>query len=78
MQQNFIQNVNDSINQTMSRSIITHVTVLMVSIILCVFGGTAIRGFSFALLLGLLIGTYSSIFVASPIMVDLMNRKKKA
>jgi SecD/SecF fusion protein len=72
-----VQNVNDSINQTMSRSIITHVTVLMVSIILCVFGGTAIRGFSFALILGVLVGTYSSIFVAAPIMVDLMARKKK-
>ncbi len=71
-----VQNVNDSINQTMSRSIITHVTVLMVSIILCVFGGTAIRGFSFALILGVLVGTYSSIFVAAPIMVDLVGRKK--
>lgn len=71
-----VQNVNDSINQTMSRSIITHVTVLMVSIILCVFGGTAIRGFSFALILGVLVGTYSSIFVAAPIMVDLVARKK--
>ncbi len=73
-----VQNVNDSINQTMSRSIITHVTVLMVSIILCVFGGTAIRGFSFALIVGVLVGTYSSIFVAAPIMVDLISRKKKA
>ncbi|HLP50241.1 MAG TPA: protein translocase subunit SecDF [Chitinophagales bacterium] len=72
-----VQNVNDSINQTMSRSIITHVTVLMVSIILCVFGGSAIRGFSFALIVGVLVGTYSSIFVAAPIMVDLMSRKKK-
>jgi SecD/SecF fusion protein len=73
-----VQNVNDSINQTMSRSIITHVTVLMVSVILCVFGGTAIRGFSFALIVGVLVGTYSSIFVAAPIMVDLISRKKKA
>ncbi len=72
-----VQNVNDSINQTMSRSIITHVTVLMVSIILCAFGGTAIRGFSFALIVGVLVGTYSSIFVAAPIMVDLISRKKK-
>jgi SecD/SecF fusion protein len=73
-----IQNVNDSINQTLSRTIMTVVTVFLVALILFVFGGTPIRGFSFALLLGLLIGTYSSIFVASPIMVDLMNRKKKA
>jgi len=72
-----IQNVNDSINQTLSRTIMTVVTVFLVALILFIFGGIPIRGFSFALLIGLLIGTYSSIFVASPIMVDLMNRKKK-
>jgi SecD/SecF fusion protein len=72
------QNVNDSINQTLSRTIMTVMTVLIVSIILFLFGGTTLRGFSFALIIGLLIGTYSSIFVASPIVVDLMNRKKKA
>ncbi len=72
-----IQNVNDSINQTLSRTIMTVVTVFLVALILFIFGGTPIRGFSFALILGLLIGTYSSIFVAAPIMVDLMNRKKK-
>jgi SecD/SecF fusion protein len=71
-------NVNDSINQTLSRTIMTVMTVLIVSIILFFFGGTTLRGFSFALIVGLMIGTYSSIFVASPIVVDLMNRKKKA
>ncbi len=73
-----VQNVNDSINQTLSRTIMTVFTVFIVALILFLFGGTPIRGFSFALIIGLLIGTYSSIFVASPIMVDLMNRKKKA
>jgi SecD/SecF fusion protein len=72
------QNVNDSINQTLSRTIMTVMTVLIVSIILFFFGGTTLRGFSFALIIGLLIGTYSSIFIASPIVVDLMNRRKKA
>ncbi len=72
------QNVNDSINQTLSRTIMTVMTVLLVAIILFVFGGAPIRGFSFALIIGLLIGTYSSIFIASPIMVDLMSRNKKA
>lgn len=71
-----IQNVNDSINQTLSRTIMTVVTVFLVALILFIFGGIPIRGFSFALICGLLIGTYSSIFVASPIMVDLMSRKK--
>jgi SecD/SecF fusion protein len=75
---NLEQNVNDSINQTLSRTIMTVMTVLIVSLVLFLFGGTAIRGFSFALIIGLLVGTYSSIFVASPVMVDLMNRKKKA
>ncbi|MCW5907140.1 MAG: protein translocase subunit SecDF [Chitinophagales bacterium] len=75
---NLEQNVNDSINQTLSRTIMTVMTVLIVSLVLFLFGGTAIRGFSFALIIGLLVGTYSSIFVASPVMVDLMNRKKQA
>ena len=72
-----VQNVNDSINQTLSRTIMTVFTVFIVSLILFIFGGASIRGFSFALLIGLLVGTYSSIFVASPIMVDLMSRKNK-
>lgn len=71
------QNVNDSINQTLSRTIMTVMTVLIVSIILFIFGGTPLRGFSFALIIGLLVGSYSSIFVAAPIVVDLMGRKKK-
>ncbi len=71
-----IQNVNDSINQTLSRTVMTVVTVFLVALILFLFGGNPIHGFSFALIIGLLIGTYSSVFVAAPIMVDLMNRKK--
>lgn len=73
-----VQNVNDSINQTLSRTIMTVVTVFLVALILFIFGGAPIRGFSFALIIGLLIGSYSSVFVASPIMVDLMSRKKKS
>ena len=72
-----IQNTNDSINSTLSRTIMTVVTVFLVSLILFLFGGTPLRGFSFALIIGLLIGTYSSIFVASPIMVDMMNWRNK-
>ena len=73
-----IQNVNDSINQTLSRTVMTVVTVFLVALILFLFGGNPIHGFSFALIIGLLIGTYSSVFVAAPIMVDLINRKKKS
>ncbi len=72
------QNTNDSINQTLSRTIMTVVTVFLVALILFLFGGSPIRGFAFALLIGLVVGTYSSIFIASPIMVDLMDRSKKA
>ncbi|MBL0310807.1 MAG: protein translocase subunit SecDF [Bacteroidetes bacterium] len=72
-----VQNVNDSINQTLSRTVMTVVTVFLVALILFLFGGTSIHGFAFALIIGLLVGTYSSIFVASPIVVDLMSRKNK-
>jgi SecD/SecF fusion protein len=67
------QNVNDSINSTLSRTIMTVFTVFIVSLILFLFGGTPIKGFSFALIVGLLVGTYSSIFIAAPIMVDIKN-----
>jgi SecD/SecF fusion protein len=71
-----IQNVNDSISTTLSRTIMTVATVLLVSLVLFFFGGDAIHTFAFVLIIGLLVGTYSSIFVASPVMVDLSNRKK--
>jgi SecD/SecF fusion protein len=69
------ENVNNSINNTLSRTIMTAVTVFLVALILFVFGGESIRGFSFALILGIAIGTYSSIFIAAPVVVDLMNKK---
>jgi SecD/SecF fusion protein len=70
-----IENVNDSINTTLSRTIMTSVATELVCIVLFVFGGDAIRQFSFALMMGILVGTYSSIFIASPIMVDLLLRR---
>src|SRR6185295_11272993 len=63
--------INDAINKTLNRTIITSSTVLLVLLILFLFGGDVIRGFSFALLLGVTFGTYSSIFVATPIVIDL-------
>jgi SecD/SecF fusion protein len=71
-----IQNVDDSINTTLSRTIMTSVATELVCIVLFVFGGDAIRQFSFALMVGIAVGTYSSIFIASPIMVDLLLRRK--
>ncbi len=62
--------MNKSINQTLARTIITSFTTLMVVIILFLFGGEVIYEFSIALIIGVLIGTYSSIFVASPIVYE--------
>ncbi len=67
--------VNESINNVMSRTLITSLTTLVVVLVLLIFGGEVLRGFSFALLLGILVGTYSSIYVASPIVVDLSERR---
>ncbi len=61
---------NDAINSTLSRTLITSGTVLVVVVVLLIFGGEVLRGFSFALVIGMLIGTYSSIFIASPVVLD--------
>ncbi len=63
--------INEAINDTLSRTIMTSLTVFVTILILFIFGGEATRGFSFAMLIGVLTGTYSSIFVAAPILVDL-------
>ncbi len=66
----FDQIVNHSILQTFGRSITTSLTVLITLLALFLFGGSAISDFILALLIGIIIGTYSSIFVASPLLVD--------
>ena len=63
--------INMAINSTVSRTVITSLTTLLVVLILFVFGGTSIKGFALALLIGIIVGTYSSIFVATPVMSDL-------
>lgn len=65
---------NDSINEVLSRTIVTSLTVFLAAASLFLFGGEVIHDFSLALLIGVLVGTYSSIFVASPIVVLLENR----
>ena len=69
--------VNTSLNQTLSRTILTSLTTLIVVMILYVMGGEGIHGFAYCLILGVLVGTYSSIYVASPVLVWLMNRDAK-
>lgn len=63
--------INTAINKTLSRTTMTAFTVLLVVIILLIFGGEVLRGFSFAMLIGLISGTYSTIFVAAPMLIDL-------
>lgn len=65
---------NLSINSTISRTLITSMTTLIVVLVLLLFGGEVLRGFSFALFVGIIVGTYSSIFIATPTVVDLTKR----
>jgi len=65
--------INTSISQTLSRTILTSVTTFVVVFILYWFGGSAIHGFAFSLVIGVIVGTYSSIFIASPALLWLMN-----
>ena len=62
---------NISINQTLSRTLITSITTLLALLSIFIFGGAILKGFSFAMILGVLIGTYSSIYIANPILVKL-------
>jgi SecD/SecF fusion protein len=61
--------INDSINQTLSRTLLTGVTTLFVTLIMYFLGGPGIHGFTYALFLGILVGTYSSIAIAAPILL---------
>jgi len=70
------QLINEAINKTLSRTTMTAFTVLLVVVILLIFGGEVLRGFSFAMLVGLISGTYSTIFVASPMLIDLDKNAK--
>ncbi len=75
---NFEVTVNRSVNQTLTRSINTSMTVMFVLLSIVLFGGESIKYFALALLVGIFFGTYSSIFLASPILVIWNNTKKKA
>ena len=67
--------INQAINHTLSRTIMTSLTVFLTLLILFIFGGEVTRGFAFAMLIGVLTGTYSSIFVAAPVLVDIAKDK---
>ena len=67
--------INRAINETLSRTVMTSLTVFLVILILFIFGGEVTRGFAFAMLIGIITGTYSSIFVAAPVLVDFAKNK---
>ena len=69
--------VNKAVNSTLTRTIITSLTVFFTIFILLIFGGSSIKGFAFAMTVGVVVGTYSSIFIASPILVDFATKKAK-
>ncbi len=73
---NFNSIVNQSINSTMSRTINTSLTMIMVLLIMFIFGGESIRGFIFAMLIGIIVGTYSSLFIATPVLCDTMSEEE--
>jgi len=72
----FYEMINKSLNDTLSRTVITSVTTLFVVTVLFIFGGEVLKGFSFALMLGVITGTYSSLFVASATVVELHRRRE--
>lgn len=74
----FIEMMNLSLNITLSRTVITSLTTLFVVLVLFIFGGEVLKGLSFALLIGVVLGTYSSLFVASAIVLELDPKTKKA
>ncbi len=69
--------INFALNSTLSRTILTSLTVFFVLMVIFIFGGDSIRGFIFALLIGRIIGTYSSLCISTPIVIDLSKNEKK-
>ena len=71
------QNINDSVNQTLGRTVNTSGTTIVVLLIIFIFGGEVIRGFIFAMMSGILIGTYSGLFISAPLAYDLLSRRDR-
>lgn len=71
------KNVNLALNSTLSRTLNTSLTTLVVLLAIFIFGGESLRGFMFAMIVGIIIGTYSSLFIATPVMFDTLSKKIK-
>ncbi|NLA24305.1 MAG: protein translocase subunit SecDF, partial [Bacteroidales bacterium] len=69
--------MNTALNSTLSRTLGTSMTTLLVLVSIFIFGGEVIRGFIFAIMLGVIVGTYSSIFIATPVAYQLTRKKDK-
>lgn len=69
-------NINDSLNTTLTRTVSTSLSTILVLICIFVLGGDSIRSFTFAMLLGIILGTYSSVFIATPVAYDILQRKE--
>ncbi|TRZ42734.1 protein translocase subunit SecDF [Robertkochia solimangrovi] len=68
-------NINNALNSTLSRTLNTSMTTLVVMLAIFIFGGESLRGFMFAMIVGIVVGTYSSLFIATPVMFDTLNDK---
>ena len=73
----FAQVVNPALNSTFSRTMITFTTVFLVVLVMYLFGGETLRSFSFAMIIGVIFGTYSSLFIATPIILDTYGKKEE-
>ena len=73
----FGKTVNVALNSTLSRTLNTSLTTLVVLLAIFIFGGESIRGFMFALIIGVIVGTYSSLFIATPVMFDTIKKISK-
>jgi len=72
---NGVANVDNALNSTLSRTLNTSLTTLVVLIAIFIFGGESLRGFMFAMIVGVIVGTYSSLFIATPVMFDFLKKK---
>ncbi|MUH34840.1 protein translocase subunit SecDF [Zobellia amurskyensis] len=72
------ENINLALNSTLSRTLNTSLTTFVVLLAIFIFGGESLRGFMFAMIIGVVVGTYSSVFIATPVMFDTLNKSSKA
>ncbi|HEY0667443.1 MAG TPA: protein translocase subunit SecDF [Sphingobacteriaceae bacterium] len=76
--ENMASVINNALNSTLSRTVVTGLCTILVLGIIFIFGGETLRGFSFAMLIGVIFGTYSSLFVATPFVVEFIRQKKQS